>query len=668
MSDGVDVTRVVLVLAAVGYLMLGTVAAASVLTASAGVAYETPSGMVVTANEQHTLDGSNPFSGTDTVEINNMTVSSGSPSNITIEQFEGSNTRTSEIDAVGEITINPADKPQVRVSGGVDALNFTAMQADDGASDFSYSATSSTTLNVTTQSPNAALLAVASDGEILGSAQTDGGGQVAFDLPDGSYNVSLKTTAAPAISNPDPQDGATINEIETNLSVDISDADFEEFNETVTVEFYGDSGSVVGTDTLTSNGTATANYKAVPGQNEWSANATDKSGNVVESATVRFGAPGELEIRDELSPSELITGANTTIEFYPQGNLDSVVTQDATNGTVDMSALPADQPIVAVVRADGYIQRRVFLRSFVESQTVYLLPNTADAVDIEFELEDFSGRFPSGDTTLIVEKGIGGKFETVQGDFFGSTGRFSVTLQRDTRHKLFLRNVETGEEEELGPFTPTISGVQTLRIQQSGEIQLSEDIPQVLLDPAINSIEASPNAKFGVSITEGSETITDWNITVEHVDKNGTKTQLATRSGGGTASESFDLNLTGLNGSVQAQVEYNTASGSSGLVTLDRSIRGYYPAADGLLGGLLTIGSGLGVDDGASPTSTMVAFTLSVLATVGTAAGTRGSAETTGLAALGSMVFFSIIGWLATEVLFAVTATFGALLLLRQRI
>lgn len=668
MSDGVDVTRVVLVLAAVGYLMLGTVAAASVLTASAGVAYETPSGMVVTANEQHTLDGSNPFSGTDTVEINNMTVSSGSPSNITIEQFEGSNTRTSEIDAVGEITINPADKPQVRVSGGVDALNFTAMQADDGASDFSYSATSSTTLNVTTQSPNAALLAVASDGEILGSAQTDGGGQVAFDLPDGSYNVALKTTAAPAISNPDPQDGATINEIETNLSVDISDADFEEFNETVTVEFYGDSGSVVGTDTLTSNGTATTNYTAVPGQNEWSANATDKSGNVVESATFRFGAPGELEIRDELSPSELITGANTTIEFYPQGNLDSVVTRDATNGTVDMSALPADQPIVAVVRADGYIQRRVFLRSFVESQTVYLLPNTADAVDIEFELEDFSGRFPSGDTTLIVEKGIGGKFETVQGDFFGSTGRFSVTLQRDTRHKLFLRNVETGEEEELGPFTPTISGVQTLRIQQSGEIQLSEDIPQVLLDPAINSIEASPNAKFGVSITEGSETITDWNITVEHVDKNGTKTQLATRSGGGTASESFDLNLTGLNGSVQAQVEYNTASGSSGLVTLDRSIRGYYPAADGLLGGLLTIGSGLGVDDGASPTSTMVAFTLSVLATVGTAAGTRGSAETTGLAALGSMVFFSIIGWLATEVLFAVTATFGALLLLRQRI
>lgn len=668
MSDGVDITRAVLVLAAVGYLMLGTVAAASAVTAGAGVAYETPSGMIVTANEQHTTDGTNPFSGTDTVEINNMTISSGSSSNITIDQFEGSYTRTSEIDAVGDITINPGDKPQVTVGGSLTSLDFTDMQTDDGVSDFSYAATGSSTLNVTTQIPNAGLLAIASDGEILDSAQTDGAGRVVFELPDGSYSVSLKTTTAPEISNEEPQDGTTINEIETNLSVDITDADFGEFNETVTVEFYGDSGSVVGTDTLTSSGTATTDYTAVPGANEWSVNATDKSGNTVQSGTFSFDAPGELEIRNELSPSELVTNANTTIEFYPQGDLNEVVTREATGGTVDMSALPADQPIVAVVRADGYIQRRVFLRSFVESQTVYLLPTTADAVDIEFELEDYSGRFPSDDTTLIVEKGINGTFETVQGDFFGSTGRFSVTLQRDTRHRLFLRNVETGEEEELGPFTPTISGVQTVRIQQSGEIELSEDIPQILLDPPINSIEASPNANFGVAITEGSETITNWNITVEHVDKNGSKTQLATRTGGGTASESFELNLSGLNGSVQAQVEYETASGSTGLVTLDRGIRGYYPAAEGLLGGVLDIGSGLGVDDGASPTSTMVAFILSVLATVGTAAGTRGSAETTGLAALGSMVFFAIIGWLATEVLFAVTATFGALMLLRQRI
>jgi len=380
--------------------------------------------------------------------------------------------------------------------------------------------------------------------------------------------------------------------------------------------------------------------------------------------------PSKLEIRDENAPGELITGINATIGFYPQGDLDEVVTRPAENGTVDMSGLPADQPFVAVASAEGYSNRRIYIDSLIETQDIYLVKDSADTVEIEFELDDFSGLYDESTTVLVVERSINGDWQTVQGDFFGATGRWDATLSRDVRHRLTLKNLENGEEKVVGQFTPQISGVRTITVDPEGSVVISEDSERIFAQPAIGSIEASESAVFGVVIEEGDSEITSYDIEVEHVAPNGTTTTLTNRSGSGAGTEEFTLDLTGLNGTVQGKVDYTTGDGETGIVTLTRSIREHYPAADGLLGGLLEIGQGLGVtpEEGASGVSTMASFLISVLITVGVASSSQASAEVTGLASIGSMAMFNIIGWLPGEVLFAVSAAFGAMLILRRRI
>lgn len=660
------------ILAAVLLVVLavsGVAAAATMFTAPSGAAYETPSGLIVTAGEEHGSDGSNPFTGTDTVTIGNVTFNASSQANVTADQFEGSWTRLSAIDADGvTVGINPGDKPGVNVSGGVNTLAFADISADDDAEDFNYSATGDTTLRVQTDTSQR-VMAVAADGEILDYADSSGSGDVSFELPTGDYDVRVQTADTPTLSNPEPGDGDVVSEFETNLSIDVSDGDFANSNETVDVTFYDGDDESVGTDTLTADGTAITNFTADPGENTWYVQVSDKQNNTLNSSEYTFNAPATLTIRDATDPSTTID-ANTTIEFYPQGDLDTVVTREANNGEVDMAGLPADQPLIAVASADGYETRRVFLRSFLESQDIYLLSTDENRVSVEFDLEDFSGDFPNSDTVLIIEREINGSFETVQGDFFGASGRWDAVLIEDKRHRLYLRNVETGTEKPLGQFTPQISGVQTVRVEQEGSVTLSEQTAQILPSPAVGSIQASGDAQFGVSISEGSQEITSWNITVEHVPPDGEETVLATREGSGTGTQDFTLDLKNKTGSVQAQVEYNTSDGSGGLVTISRELREYYPAAEGLLGGLLDIGDGLGAgpEEGSSGTSTMVAWLLSVMATAGAAYGSRGSSEATGLAALGSLSFFTIIGWLSTNVLFAAAATFAAMMLMRQRV
>ena len=648
----------------------GVAAAATLFTGSSGVSYETGSGLIVTAGEEHAVDGSNPFSGTDTVVVSNVTFSASSDANVTADQFEGSWTRLSGIDADGTtIGINPGDKPGVTVSGGVDTLDFADMAVDDGDEDFNYSATGSTTLDVETGAADQRLMAVAGDGEILDYSDANATGDVSFDLPDGDYEVRIQAADEPTVSNPDPADGDVVSQFDINVSIDVSDDNFDNSNESVDVTFYNGNDSSVGSDTLSSDGTAQTSYTADPGENTWYAEVSDKQNNTVTSSEYTFDAPATLTIRDETDQSKKID-ANTTIEFYPQGDLDTVVTREATAGELDMTGLPSDQPLIAVASADGYETRRVFLRSFLDAQEIYLLPTDENRVSVEFDLEDFSGNFPDSDTVLIIEREINGSFETVQGDFFGASGRWDAVLREDKRHRLYLRNVQTGTEKPLGQFTPQISGVQTVRVEQEGSVTLSEQTAQITPNPAVGSIQASSNAQFGVDISEGDRDITEWNITLEHVPPDGNKTVLATREGTDAGTQDFTVDLTNKTGSVQAQVEYNTSDGSGGLVTLSRELREYYPAAEGLLGGLLDVGDGLGAgpDKGSTGQSTMIAFLLSVVATTGAAYGTRGSAEATGLAALGSLSFFTVIGWLSVNVLFAAAATFAAMILMRQRI
>jgi len=359
-----------------------------------------------------------------------------------------------------------------------------------------------------------------------------------------------------------------------------------------------------------------------------------------------------------------------TIEFYEQSatNPDNIEAIDVVNGTADMEGLDVGASFIAVANADGYANRRIFVDSLIQTQEIYLLNESADSVAVEYELEDFSGNYPQAETVMVIEKNINGEWTPIQGDFFGATGKFEAQLLRDTRHRMRVVNVETGDERVVGAFTPQTSATETVTILPDGSIEVDRGFEQITAQPAIGSIPAAQAAEFGVDIQAGDREITGWNIEMVVIDETG-ETTIATRSGSGTGTETFQLDLTGEDGgTVMAVVDYQTPE-SSGTVRLSRSIRENYAGAQGLLGGLLQVGDGLGAGDDSGPSSAsmMASLFVSLLVTAGVARVST-SADVMGITALMSVAGFSVLGWLPMSVLFASTVGFGAMIALRRGI
>ena len=378
--------------------------------------------------------------------------------------------------------------------------------------------------------------------------------------------------------------------------------------------------------------------------------------------------PSELEVRDEQTQELLTEIDDMTIEFYESGeNPDNIESVEVVNGTADMEGLDVTTSFVAVAEAEGYANRRIFIDSLFETQQIYLLDMSADSVTAEYELEDFSGEFPQAQTVMVIERNIDGEWTPIQGDFFGSTGKFEANLLRDTRHRMRVVNVQTGDERVIGAFTPQQNAVETVTILPDGSITVDQGFDRIHAQPAIGSIAAAEDAEFGVDIQEGETPIESWDIEIT-LHSNGDETTLATRSGSGASLETFALDLTDADGgTVIATVDYETPT-ESGTVRLSRSVREHFAGADGLIGGLVTIGDGLGVDgDEPSSASMMASLLISLLITAGVARVST-SADVMGLTALLSVTGFAILGWVPFSLLFAASVGFGAVIVIRRGI
>jgi len=506
---------------------------------------------------------------------------------------------------------------------------------------------------------------------VIDQTTTDSSGTATITISDsGSTTVELVTTSSPTVDDGSatPSGGTTVSETPVELSINVSDSDFGTVQgDSVTVEFFDGEDNQLGTDTISSNGTAISEYtNPTGGENQWYVQASDSYGNTVTSETFTFNAPSEVEVRAEQT-GELLTDADVTLEFYQQSsNPDNIEQIPVTDGTADMTGLPAGESFVAVADAEGYADRRIFIDSLLETQTIYLLNQSADTVDVSFELEDFSGQFRQADTILVVERNINGTWTPIQGDFFGATGRFEATLLEDTRHRMRLVDIDTGEERRIGTITPQTSGVQTVTVEADGSVTVAEPLEQIFAQPAVSSVPAGEQTDFAVDIQEGDATITDYTIEVSVMNES-TERVLTTRTGSGTATEEFNLNLANESGkTLVATVDYQTES-SNGTVILSKRIRQNYPGADGLLGGLTNIGNVLADGDGASGASMFAALFISLLVTAGVARVST-SVESIGIGALGSVTAFGIIGWIPMSALFAATVTFAATIVLRRGI
>lgn len=475
----VNTSRRVLAAMLASLLLFSGAAAAATYNVTSGVEYTTDSGLTVTSGEDHTISD-DPFKGPETVVINNVSFSASSTSNVTADDFLGTYTNLSAIDAGSvHILIDPEDKPSINVSGGVDAVDFRDPTVDDSTVDFVYSASSTATINVSTSLTNTQIAAVDnSTGTIIDRTTTDSAGRAAFDQLDGSHEVVLKTTAAPSLSDPEPKDGEKVSTSPVELAINVSDADFADTDDSVTVTFYNASDDTkIGSKTLTSNGTANVSWNnVVAGPNDWYVKASDAGNQNTTSSEYTVSLPDEIEIRSEQTLN-LLDGVNEPIEvqFYPDDADDSTVyTRSTKDGRISMTGLPVNTDFTVRADVDSYEPREIYIKSIIDQSTIYLSnASTADLVLNEFTLTDQSGQFPSSSTKIYIERALNttgsanSEYQTIAGGYFGANEEFSVALVRGQRYRLVVEN-DNGQRRELGAYTADTAGPVPLQI---GEIR-----------------------------------------------------------------------------------------------------------------------------------------------------------------------------------------------------
>jgi len=458
-----------------------------------------------------------PFPNSNTVNITstsgNATISSDGQTDVRITRFNisGVSSTATEIDAEkSNLSINPADKSQIIVSGPityikwpntldrapVGALESTTYYweqpyavVDDGNGDFTYLASDpentkdNVNISIKTNVKNKQVAAVSvGSGNTLGTAITDENGRANFigltqTFQDEKISAKIKTTDDPTLSSASPDDGTTVTTSPVELSINVSDPDFSDTEESVDVKFYNESGSLIGDDIVTSNGTATVSWDEIKtGANDWYAVATDSYGRTTTTDNFTVKTPDEIVIRSE-NTLEILDDIDDPIEveLYPSTDGSTVYTRSTENGRISMEDLPANANYAVLADVDGYEQRRIFIKSITEQSTIYLAnASSSDLVLNEFTLNDESGRFESSNSRLYVQRALNtsdsadgtAEFQTIAGGYFGASERFSAILVRSERYRLIVEN-EAGQQRTLGAYTPETAGTVPLEI---GEI------------------------------------------------------------------------------------------------------------------------------------------------------------------------------------------------------
>lgn len=220
-------------------------------------------------------------------------------------------------------------------------------------------------------------------------------------------------------------------------------------------------GEPIGTDDASSDGEAT--FQLPSGSN-----------NIALEA-----APAELEVRNEIKPDELITeNVSFRARLFSQGENETVVERNVTDGTVSLEGVPLDEELVVTVSEENgnYSYRRILLDSAVETNSIYLLPKDEPSAQVRFQLRDDTSRFDPDDTKLFVEKPItrngSTTYEVISGDRFGADGEFPTVLVDNERYRLRVENSD-GEQRVLGSYTVQGAEIAPLPI---GEVTFEADV------------------------------------------------------------------------------------------------------------------------------------------------------------------------------------------------
>lgn len=455
------------------------------------------------------------------------------------------------------------------------------------------------------------------------------------------------TNAQPRIDNSSatPSGGAAAATIPVELNISVSDRTFgRPQGESLTVEFFID-GSSVGTDTLSANGTASLTTSATGGDHQWSVNVSDAHGGTTPSAAFSFTVPNELQVRNETAPSELVD--NVTVEiraFANETGTVQVIERNTSDGTINMTGFPADQPFIVVAQANGYHDRRIFVRSLSETQTIYLLPSSEPVADTIFRIDDYTGNFPTDTTVLLVQRALNGSYRTVLGDFFGATGEFPAELADGQRHRLVLFNAETGEQRIAGTYTPLTASTQTVVVTPQGVAAVEGAPPSVVLQPQARRLPALDGAEIAATVHENDLDVTGWRATATLVN-NTTSTRVWTATSNGPGTQNTALNLNSSHeATLVVNVTWNASNGLSATETFEISLSRTFTNDATLLDSVDRLEQQSPAGRARAAFTTFVAMLVTVFVVAATGS-IQPSSEIAGFAGVLTLTAFAVVGF-----------------------
>ncbi|WP_396614119.1 Ig-like domain repeat protein (plasmid) [Haloferax sp. S1W] len=156
--------------------------------------------------------------------------------------------------------------------------------------------------------------------------------------------------------------GETLHTTDPTLSINVSDPDFPRDGDTVTVEFFinnGTANSSVGTDSLTSNGTASVTPTDLPdGNYSWFVELTDSYGyatnSTVSSFTIKHADPSITGLSppdaQELTTQEVTFSANVTDSDFAASDGDSLTVEFVINDEVVATEVLSSNGTVSTTR------------------------------------------------------------------------------------------------------------------------------------------------------------------------------------------------------------------------------------------------------------------------------------------------------------------------------
>jgi len=408
----------------------------------------------------------------------NLTAVSNGDTEVTVDvsDFNSTWTNATDINATeADLSIATEEKPSATVGENVTALSYqtsSGIGVDDGQTDFVYSASGSGTVTLRNLPASTTFRAATVSGTDLGTVTTDSSGVGTISVAQGTNQQVVFFN--PALSDRSPNDGSQLSSSSVTLAINVSDSDFpSRQGDSVTAEFFLD-GTSVGTDTLSSNGTAsTTTNVSEGGEHTWTVTVQDNYGTSQSSQTFDISTPSTLFVRSETRPNQLVN--NTEVQITAYYDRDEVQRRTVSDGTFNLTGFPVDEPIIISVNATNYTTRTAVIENIYEQQSVYLLNGSVAQYQVRFQLQQLSGQFPEDDTVLFVEREIelNGSVEwrTVAGDQFGVTG-VPMFLQQQQRYRIRIKNLETGRAVVIGAYTPVQN--ETVSVSAgSAEINLS---------------------------------------------------------------------------------------------------------------------------------------------------------------------------------------------------